>query len=481
MTVTNRHGGDDELWRYNAQDCVVTRECGEVELATLKSLGLEEVERFQQSMFWPVLRAMNLGIRISKKTRHELAQEIQESLCAREEFLIQVLGHAFNPRSFPQMCKLFYDDLQQPPIKTRAKKGSPAHLTCDDEALQKIAAREPLLRPILNAIADIRTLQKWLNDFILAKTDYDDRMRCSFNICGAYTYRFGSSKNAFGSGANLQTIPSDKSRSVGKAIARGKSVFLPDFPLPNIRRLYVPDPGFTFFDLDLDRADLHVFVWEIGDEDYRKILKMGVDAHLLHVYLLDGKEPPPLDELVETHPKYPDHRGPRKHLREFSKVFCHATDYYGQARTVAAATGRSVHETDTAQKKYLQIHPGIKPYWERLQSQVTKHGFVANKYGYRWYIFDRRDQVLPDAIAWIPQSTVGVTINKIWKGFYDTIPEVQTLLQVHDSLAGQFPTHLKQTVLTRMRECAKVTIPYDDPLIIPVGIETSEISWGDCK
>ena len=80
-------------------------------------------------------------------------------------------------------------------------------------------------------------------------------------------------------------------------------------------------------------------------------LHLGADIHLLNVYSLDGAEPPPLEELVETHPKYPDHRGPRKHKREFAKVFCHATNYVGGARTVAAHTGRSVHEIDKAQKE----------------------------------------------------------------------------------------------------------------------------------
>jgi hypothetical protein len=32
-------------------------------------------------------------------------------------------------------------------------------------------------------------------------------MRCSFNITGTKTYRFSASKNPFGNGANLETIP----------------------------------------------------------------------------------------------------------------------------------------------------------------------------------------------------------------------------------------------------------------------------------
>lgn len=478
--MTNRHGGDDELWRYNAQDCVVTRECGEVEAETIKALGLSEVEAFQQSMFYPVLRAMNLGVRIDKKTRNELAEEIQEAISLREDFLTDILGHSINPRSSAQMCKLFYEDLKQQPNMTRAKKGVPGHLTCDDEALQKIASREPLLKPIVNAISDIRTLGIFLNTFVLAKLDYDDRMRCSYNICGTVAYRMSSSKNAFRSGCNLQTVPSEKSKSVGKSAQRGGVGLLPEFPLPNIRKLFIPDPGFTFFDLDLDRADLQVVVWEANDTYLKSALRAGADIHLLNAYILEGKEPPPLEELVANHPKYGDYLGPRKHLREFAKVFCHATNYGGSPRTISSHTGRSVTEVERAQRLWFGAHPGIKAWQERVRTQVVSRRYMENKFGYRWYIFDRPDSILGEALAWVPQSTVGVVINRIWRAFYDNLPDVQVLLQVHDSLAGQFPTWKKETVLTRMRECAKITIPYDDPLIIPVGIETSESSWGDC-
>jgi DNA polymerase I-like protein with 3'-5' exonuclease and polymerase domains len=84
-------------------------------------------------------------------------------------------------------------------------------------------------------------------------------------------------------------------------------------------------------------------------------------------------------------------------------------------------------------------------------------------------------------LAWIPQSTVGITINKIWYEIYSKLPEVQVLLQVHDSLAGQFPTAQAESCITGIRELARsVVIPYDIPLNIPLGTKTSTTSWGDC-
>lgn len=504
-----------EGWVYNGKDCVNTREAGEGQLATLDKFvqtswpKAKEVHAFQQAMFYPVLKAMIRGVKVRPDVRNQLANEIQEEIASRQETLQFLVGHEINPRSSVQMCKLFYEDLGQPPIMTRPKKGIPAHVTCDDEALQKISAREPLLKPIINCISDIRTLEIFLGNFVLAALDVDGRMRCSYNIGGSEagktapkTYRLSSSKNAFGSGGNLQNIPGEKSKSVGKAAQRGKIAALGDpYALPNIRSLYGPDHGCDFFDLDLDRADLQVMAWDADEPLLKAALKQKVDLHLLNVYVLDGKEPPPLEELVETHPKYLDHRGPRKLKREFAKVFCHATDYLGKSRTVAAATGRTVHETDRAQGIYLATYKGIKTWQDNIIAQVIKRRYVENRFGYRWYIFDRiDDQVMPEAVAWIPQSTVSIVINRIWMNLFQGCTEdkwnfdpmhlihllhntangIEVLMQVHDSLAGQYPSHRAVECKAKLMELSQILIPYEDPLIIPTGLGTSSTTWGEC-
>lgn len=480
--------GEDQLWRYNCQDCVYTDEGGRVELDLVKKLGLEKVHDFQQKMFWPVLQTMQRGVRIDIARRNFLINEVQEEVHRREQFLLDILGHPLNPRSPKQMMALFYDDLKQPIIMTRAKKGVPARATLNDDALQTISVREPLLKPIINAISDIRTMGIFLSNFLTAALDEDGRMRCAYNIGGSAsgksapkTYRLSSSENAFGSGTNLQTVPSEKSKSVGKAAARGSTLGLGDpYQYPNIRSMFVPDPGHVFFDGDLDRADLQVVVWEADDSMLKAALRLGVDIHLMNSYVLQNKTVPDLSELVETHPKYAQWRAPMKLLREFAKVFCHGTNYGGQPRTMAAHTGWSVREVERAQAIWFGAHPGIKRWHDRVKGQINKSHFIENRFGYRWYIFDRVDSVVPEAIAWVPQSTVSIVINRIWMRIFEELPEVQVLLQVHDSLCGQFPANMPH-LPEEMLRLGRITIPYEDPLEIPFSVKTSAVSWGDCK
>ncbi len=479
--------GEDQLWNYNCLDCVYTDEGGRVELDLVNQLGLESVHSFQQRLFWPVLQTMQRGCRIDLSRRAALTTEVEGEIKRRETFIRDLLGHDLNPASPKQMHSLFYGDLAQQPVMTRATKDNPSRPTLNDDALQTIAKREPLLKPLINAISDIRTMGIF-QDILTKDLDYDQRMRCAYNIGGSasgksapVTYRLSSSENAFGSGTNLQNVPSEKSKSLGKAAARGSTTGLGDpYSYPNLRSMFVPDPGYTFFDGDLDRADLQVVVWEADDPMLKAALRLGVDIHLMNAYILQNKTVPDLSELVETHPKYLDWRRPMKLLREFAKVFCHGTNYGGQPRTMAAHTGWPVKEVERAQALWFGAHPGIKRWHDRVKTQVHSARFVENRFGYRWYIFDRVDSIIPEAIAWVPQSTVSVVINRIWERIWTLCPEAEVLLQVHDSLAGQYPSHLGG-YKGRIEELAQILIPYEDPLVIPFSVKTSEVSWGDCR
>ncbi len=459
--------GEDQLWSYNCVDCVRTDEVGAKELAAIEQMGLGEVEAFQQALFWPVLKAMQIGVRIDKKARNLFAMELQEEMEKREAFFASILGHPLNPQSPVQMAKLFYNDLGIPPIMSRAKKGSPPHITCDDEALVKIMKKEPLTRPLIRAIQEYRSLGVFLSTFVMAALDKDDRMRCSYNICGTETYRFNSSKNAFGSGTNLQNVPNGSEED--------------GLVLPNVRKLFIPDDGFTFFDMDLDRADMQVVVWESGEAALKEALHKGVDMHILNAITLAGKELPDLDWLCDGHPEYDRIKSLYKRERQLAKAFIHGTNYGGGPRTMAIAAGVTVAQAERFQRIYFGAYPGIKEWHNRTELQLKTKHYVQNAFGYRRYYFDRVDGLLPEALAWIPQSTVANVIDRAWLNIHNNIPEVKVLLQVHDSLCGEFPTHKKAWCLQRMQEEARVIVPYEDPLIIPVGINCSEQSWGACK
>ena len=440
---------DKQRWNYNCKDCVSTLEVAHALRKVVDSMNLAAVHDFQQALFWPVLATMDKGLRVDDARRGTYAMMLFDEIAKREQYFIDVLGFPLNPKSTVQMQQFFYEDLGMKKIFDRKTMS----VTCNDEALRKFGEREPLLLPLLNRITEHRSLSVFLSTFVKAPLDIDGRMRCSFKITGTETYRFASSKNAFGTGANLQNIPKGGEESSG-------------LELPNIRELYIPDAGKTYFDIDLDSADLRIVCWEANIPEMKSMLATGAKVYV---------------EVAKEYYKDPTITKHHKMYGTF-KSLCHGTHYLGTAKGLATRLGLSVHEVDTIQKWYYGKFPELKIWQDKLKDQVFKRRMVENVFGYRCYFFDRIEgTIFNQAVAWIPQSTVACLINRGYMNIYKNLPEVDILLQVHDSLAGQFDTTKTEWAMKRIQEECAVPLPFPgDPLIIPVGIKASTVSWGAC-
>jgi DNA polymerase I-like protein with 3'-5' exonuclease and polymerase domains len=236
--------------------------------------------------------------------------------------------------------------------------------------------------------------------------------------------------------------------------------------LPNLREMFIPDPGYTLFDCDLEQADAQVVAWEADDADLKAIFRdSSLDLHDENCKAIFGRYPS-------------DKKDP---LRHKVKAGVHLTNYGGSARTLAATIGTTVHDADKFQQHWFAAHPGISRWHKDIERQLQTRRYVENRFGYRRHYFDRIEGLLPQALAWIPQSTVALVINHGWLNIDRNLPQVQVLMQVHDSLVGQYPTALDSEIRPLLRKELLVTVPYDDPLTIGVGIAISQQSWGHVK
>lgn len=237
--------------------------------------------------------------------------------------------------------------------------------------------------------------------------------------------------------------------------------------MPNIRKMFIPDDGMTFFDIDLNSADLRIVAWES-------------DCKVLKQWLKEGKDPYTEVAKEYYHESTMQKSDPR---RNRFKSLCHATHYLGVAANIAGNSNinLSVAEVVRVQAWYFELCPEIPVWQNRIKDQIRSTMTVSNAFGYKVKWMKRLESdTFNKLVAWIPQSTVGILINNAMVRIDNDLPDVQLLLQVHDSLAGQFPSHmpeLQQAIIDK----SQISIPYTDPLIIPVGIKTSTKSWGDCK
>lgn len=232
--------------------------------------------------------------------------------------------------------------------------------------------------------------------------------------------------------------------------------------LPNIRKLFIPDPGYAIIDADFDQADARVVAWDANAPKLKAIFNDPTkDLH---------------DENSLTLFKRLD-----KYHRSLAKRGVHATNYYITARSLGKSlgitTGAAQHFMDT----WFGAHPQIPEWHRRIEREVCTSRIIRNAFGYRKIFYDRPDRILPEAIAWIPQSTVAIAINKALYNIYKNLPEVQILIQVHDSLVMQVQKRKFRELLPKIKEQMTIRIPYEDPLYLPVSAEASTKSWGHKK
>lgn len=241
--------------------------------------------------------------------------------------------------------------------------------------------------------------------------------------------------------------------------------------LPNVRKLFIPDPGYTMYDGDLKGADAQVVAWEAEDEDLKSAFRAGIDVHVKNAE----------DMLGTKFTSLPLGSHARDKMRQDNKVAVHATNYGGQPRGLASRLGWLVHDMERWQARWFSLHPGIKTNFHgKVRRALEKNRTVTNVYGFRRVYFDRIDESFTEALAWIPQSVVALTTYYGAFQLEEKFPQVELYLQTHDSITWQVP-FARSIPFQEMARTLVVHTPYSDPLYIPWDIKGGTKSWGELE
>lgn len=239
--------------------------------------------------------------------------------------------------------------------------------------------------------------------------------------------------------------------------------------LPNVRKLFLPDKGHIICDVDLSGADAQVVAWESNDKDLKDAFRAGIDVHNKNGFDVFGSAYDPSKASAR-----------KGTVRDELKVAVHGTNYAGGVRTISKDLGWTGEQVNAFQRKWFELHPGIKEWHRRVERDLQTKRAISNKFGYRIIYFDRPDNLLPKGLAWIPQSTIAGVCARAAIRFSREIPWANLLLQVHDSLVFQIPMHrVDAKSFKEIRASLEVEIPYNDTLTIPWSLALSEKSWGD--
>jgi uracil-DNA glycosylase len=480
----NRKSDDPEtLWRYCCTDSAVTAEICERHLLSMDGAARRHYD-FNVSLLEPTLYMELKGIRYDKKAADDEAAKIYAEQATLQELINKRAGLPLNLNSPKQMVDVLYNKLgytKQHPIDPATRRPDKSKLTSNVDAILELMKTSPD-DAFLEAILRWRSLDK-LRVAVTTGLDPDGRIRCAYNIVGTETGRYTCYESPTGSGFNLQTVTSE------------------------LRKLFLADPGYYFFQLDLAGADgwtVAAHCKRLGDptmyDDYMFGIKPAKVIALLYRHGL----------VVNTWTREEIHKackditesGPDGWLYFACKRVQHGTNYgLGKARMadqILKDSYKKQHKTIYVspadcvrlQHLYLARYNGVAR-WQLWVREQVKVGEMTCASGHRRKFFGRYDAhtTYMAALAHEPQANTTYATSKALSSLWSD-PEnrdekgrliIQPLHQVHDALCGQFPTHLVDWASARLRsyfnnplEIAgqNITIPYDGGY---------GPSWGYCK
>ena len=162
---------DEEVWRYNCMDSLVTFECAETIEREARELHVWDFykQHIEPEMIG-LTRMQNRGALIDIQLRARLAARQMFELAKSLEEMKQATDVEFNPGSSKQVQEYLYETLKIP----KKYHKSTGAVTADEETLKGIAARYPRHSEAVRSILGYRKAQKLLGTFLTSRLSRGD-------------------------------------------------------------------------------------------------------------------------------------------------------------------------------------------------------------------------------------------------------------------------------------------------------------------
>lgn len=456
-TKEPRYKDDGKLWketqdldmfrRYNGKDAARTGEIRDRQEEELIEFGVLPVFEREMALIEPLAAMTRRGIPVDAAVKTRLIKKYRDEIENLQKFLDSGAGQPINVKSNPDMRWLLFDKLGLPVIKRSDKTSVPS---ADKTVINTLAEKHP--HPLLMTILEIRERRDLLERYLEIAIDADGRMRCHWDPTGSRTARLASRVTIHGTGTNLQNQP------------------------PELRQMYVPEPGKVMWSVDYSQAEIRVVAWlarcealiELFNDPTRDVHKENATRfYNIPVELITFAQRYTCKRIVH---------GSDYGMQFFKCWQVINNDYRDTGIRV------SIEEVRLIQEAYFMLYPEIKNnYWEDVRRELRETLTLVTPYPFerKREFFGRWDEkFLNEGYAYKPQSTVGEMTNTAMTKVHHTLPEAELFVNGHDSLIGQCdPSDAIETV-EAVQECMRIPLTiHGRELIIPTDVEVG-YNWG---
>lgn len=424
---------------YNGTDVLATRQVLDVIKPQLDELTRATYD-FSRALQGPVLEMRLRGVLVDEHRKQQVLDDYFDRIDTLETQLEQIVLDGvgmptFNPRSPPDLQKLFYGYLGIPPI---LKKGRP---TTDRDARERLAIF-PVAKPIvahLNAIADLAAKIKFLKTGI----DTDGRARTSYNIAGTSTGRFSSSYSEFGTGGNLQNIEE------------------------SLRSVFIADRGWKFTKFDAKSGESYCvggIEWNLFEDGrYLDAVESG-DIHTAVARIrwpnLKWTGDLSRDKSVAEQPYYRHYS-----YRFMCKKLGHGSNYGGQPPTLAEQAKLPETVVRDFQPKYFRAFPSHIRWHGWVDNRLKREGNLITLTGRKRWFFGRRNDpaVWREAVAYDPQGSLADIVNRamlrIWRRLKQDAVPCYIMFQDHDALTFMYREEMEDEIIPKLQAMLVEELP----------------------
>jgi DNA polymerase-1 len=385
------------------------------------------------------------GISIDLEWFKSLKERFRVEREAVEKQIYTAAGTEFNINSNLQLREVLFTKLELPVLKKTSTGPS-----TDATVLQELADDGHLLPALL---MEYRELAKLENTYLDALPELVNpitgRLHTSFNQTVASSGRLSSSD------PNLQNIPIR--RELGRDIRRG----------------FIPRVGWSLLAADYSQIELRLLAHLSGDIAFVEAFRAGGDIHKQTAAII-------FDVSVDS---------VTPEMRSRAKTINFAT-IYGQGAHALSRQLKIEHaEARAFITRYFERFSGIRRYLDSMIEYARERGYVQTIFGRRRYIPELRERnfsirafgervAANSPIQGSAADLIKKAMIRIDKQLTDQGFAAKMLLQVHDELIFEAPSHeltrLGDLVRQEMEHAAELSVP----LVVDIGVGSN---WVETK
>ena len=391
----------------------------------LKEQDLEKLYYEMDLPLCPVLAEMEVeGVLVDAEALHAFDEMLRSRIETIRAEIYRYAEGDFNINSPKQLGEVLFDRLGLPAGKKRSTGA---------EILEKLRDKHPIVGRILE-YRTLTKLQATYAEGLLKVIGPDGRVRTTFQNTVTATGRLSSTD------PNLQNIPVRTDLGA------------------EIRKMFVPAPGWVFVDADYSQIELRVLAHMAGDEAMQAAFNSGADIHRVTASQVFGVPP------EEVSPQ----------MRRSAKAVNFGIVYGISAFSLSQDVGVSQPEAQSYIDNYLTKYHGVRDFMSATVEQGLRLGYVSTLYGRRRYIPELKDgkylvreaakrMAMNAPIQGTAADIIKLAMLRVDKALKAAKLEAKLVLQVHDELIVECPEAEAGTVAAlvarEMEAAAKLAVP----------------------